>query len=1312
RKIKTDANENRKKVYTKEDVAKLAENFFVDNYTEEQYNNFGWVRANDILNEGQARDFYSKFADAVTGRARFPKTKSGEYMIAVSDIYDSDFEGVNNTIVYVKGKIECPQITRVLDIDEYDGTTLTEIRSEIYAIERRGLQRKAGGVCYVYVATDFRYSWNRSRNGSEDARHHDELGVRRSGSGETAGGIKALHFDDEGNEVSREVQYSLKGNSKQGRNVSEALKQSRAEVKELRGEIRHTDERNTLVNRALDRLQKLRDLKLGTYHNVAAFNDTRFRGSIERLAAIKYRGNLREAKTRELFQELLAWYTPQNTLFAERGGLYQQEIHDMMEAVAAGEGALSNDDLRCLIKVVSHLTHLVANYNKVYVGNRYVDAEPLVKAYLENAWHAKKIKLGWFSNFMESQYMQFFADPLSLVRYMDRYNEKGFYTETFRAFQRGAIEAGVIEMELLEPYEAFLKEHRGFQRHLTHDTVICQDFEIPVGLAVSLYMTTKREHAHRAFVYSGFAMKINGEIQRFVPVGEAGRQYTDEEIKALCKSVGDALYSQFSEVDKKYISVVEEIYGQCGILKGNTDVLRLGYTTVEPTLYYYPIFRANVAKNIDKESFFDEMDRVSNLSINKNLVEGAAGELLILPAGEVLTRHVHQVSLYHGLAIPTDNFNRLFHLNVGGNRNKPITLQSETSVTEFGRMMNEYLRKLKSDVEGVQSGTTDQRAFQKIVGMLRKAYAQFQLGLNPKTLLTQFSSFAAAGSILDVDAITQGMAMGGKDVDEWCALAKLRNRDNAAALAAGTLETLGKIGNVTMKPIGWVDRFVIERLFGACQVQIEKNGGAKVGTKQNKSEAGILLERVILETQQNSLATERSGAMRSSDELLKSLPMFSADSMKTFGRSLDARGEALVLQAELKRTDLSESERKALRERLKKVKKKGGRANAAHASGAVYAALLALAMRWLYGRLKDEDEDGKATLAEQGGDVLLDVIGGMIGGLPIIRDVYAFFTDGFEMENFLYSTVNNMLEATKASVELVTNAIQGKEITRQEIANTVRRALYAGGQVAGIPVRNVYNFSTGLVSKVSPSAGYHINALFTPQNYSADLNRAIEAGDDKMVATIAGLMMNEDIGSLSSDAREAIRPLVEAGYKVLPRAVGDTVTHGGEEITLTRAQKKRFEAVYSAADEAVEDLVKLSAFRGATQEEQAKALRFVWDTYFALAMDDLLGEDSEKKAVLFAEAIPIEKLAMVVATVGSITADTDQSGRPLSGSRKAKITAYISSLRMTAVEKYMLMGWLGYVNLHGEAQVKAHINTLNLSQNEKALLLKYSGYAA
>lgn len=174
-------------------------------YTEKQYLNYGWARENDILNEGQNEDYRSKFADAVTGRAKFPKSKAGEYIIPVSDVYDAVFEGVNNVLVFAKGTITDPIITSVIHIYEYDETSLDRIRRRIYDCERRGIQQEAGRVFGRYYASDFEFRPNQQGVSSEGVRNSSYNGHGgRSGeeTSSTDGKITAVEGD---------VQHSTSG---------------------------------------------------------------------------------------------------------------------------------------------------------------------------------------------------------------------------------------------------------------------------------------------------------------------------------------------------------------------------------------------------------------------------------------------------------------------------------------------------------------------------------------------------------------------------------------------------------------------------------------------------------------------------------------------------------------------------------------------------------------------------------------------------------------------------------------------------------------------------------------------------------------------------------------------------------------------------------------------------------------------------------------------------------------------------------------------------------------------------------------------
>ncbi len=188
--------ENEKKVNTSEKKVKNSfagtllplENYTEEeyNYTKEQYESFGWATYN-LLNNGQRKDFDTKFSQARNGYKTFRKTKSGELMIPVSDVDDPIFDGINNVIVYAKGTMKMPIITRVLEIDEYDETTLSDIRRDLYEVEKRGIQQKTGGIFRQYNPFNFGNYVDAQRNLRERQEHNNQLGVNRgTGSGTVA----------------------------------------------------------------------------------------------------------------------------------------------------------------------------------------------------------------------------------------------------------------------------------------------------------------------------------------------------------------------------------------------------------------------------------------------------------------------------------------------------------------------------------------------------------------------------------------------------------------------------------------------------------------------------------------------------------------------------------------------------------------------------------------------------------------------------------------------------------------------------------------------------------------------------------------------------------------------------------------------------------------------------------------------------------------------------------------------------------------------------------------------------------------------
>ena len=1092
-------------------------------------------------------------------------------------------------------------------------------------------------------------------------------------------------------EIARQVLIAFDEKGKPSK-LSAFLEEYAKKAKVWREKYYEERSKNRLLNRVLDKIQRLKDIKLGTFLNASQFKNDVFKGSIERLANIKYRGNLNESGTRGILDGLAEWYVKENPMLQ---GVFDEDIASMLLTLARGEGKLTVDELKALENVIDYFKHFVETYNKVWRGGQYVEAQPIAEKYVSIVRRNKPAKVGWLRKFFE-KYETSFADPMTLVRYMDRYDD-GFYTEILGELRKGAVGASVMEMEMREPLEAFYKKHKRFLKDMSTKTIEYQGTQIPLAQAMLLYMSLNRDQAILGLAKSGFTFNDGKETIRLA--GFALEEDLEiEEIRVRAKEVQSALASQFTEVEKEYISIAEKLFNEtCKEAKKKTDILRRGYTNALED-YYVPIRRANIAHNVDTSTFFDEMSRVSNASFNRDTVKGAKNELFIEALDSVLDRHIRAVAQYANLALAIDQYNLLYNLDIGDNPNKPTSVKTES--VDMWSEGDAYFKKLISDIQGIPASKGDGVRF---MGWLRGSYAKYQLGANPKVWVTQLSSFAAAGNILDIDCIIKGIGVSASDVDEYCGLAKVRNTENAAALAQGVVEKTGKVGDVLMKPIGMVDRFVVKRLFGACQLQVEKNEGLKAGTKENKVKAGELLEKVILETQQNALATEKSSAMRSGSELMKTLTMFSADSMKVVGRVIDAIGEVSVLKAK-RNLATDPDEIASLDKKIKAANKKARRAVGSLMTSAVFMALIAQCFRWLYN--KDDEDDNVAV------NMTVDAIGNLLGGLPLIRDIYSRFAEGYDFDNYAYSAINDMFDSAEKLFTTAGNIFEG-DMDSREVASTIKNLLYAGGQMFGIPTRNIYNIFYGLTKRISPSTAYKIDDMFYKKSYRSDLAKAIERDDDAMIATITSLMLNESLGGIDDPgAREALGSLVEAGYDVIPRSVSNKITYDGVEYALTANQVKAFEKVYFVANEALASLVKLPQYKEATDEVKAKAVNFIYNVYYNLALQDFLGIDLETKSVLFAEAIDIEKLAIVVATANSLTADLDKKGKAISGTRKAKVQKYINSLQLKAVEKYMIMGYLGYTNTKGEAQVKAYINRLSLTKTEKAKLLEYSGYSS
>ena len=1063
--------------------------------------------------------------------------------------------------------------------------------------------------------------------------------------------------------------------------------------------------RDRILGLLVSKAQRIKDLKLGTYTNATQMQVDNFNKSIGKLSRIQYRGNFNVSGTRTILKELYDWYTNETVKTGILGvtdttpGLYVQGVADTLEYLYSGTKGFSKEDLSTLYDVMTYFEHLMTDWNKVFRNGKLVEALPLAKRYVSIAQANEGVKVGLFAKISGSLYAETFSDPATLVRRMDYY-ERGFYTEIFEDLRDAATDAEIGEMRIMREYDEFLRSNKKYIEKASEELIEYRGQKIPKIQLIDLYMTMKRKHAWAGLAINGFRYtNLEGKVVR-VPGFLPDEHISETDLEAAITAQQAEIAKHFTEADRQYMAILEKGYNEdARKLKADRDIQRLGFSNAS-TDYYYPIRRAYTSKNVDAADAQAEYDRVTNSSFNKDIVKGAKQKLAIESADTRFRRHIHAVCQYAYLSPAIEAYNRLYNLDISGNPDDPISVR--TASENVWAKGNKYFMKLISDIQGIPAGSSEGMA---ALGLIRGNYAKFQLGANPKVWFTQLSSIFASSSILDADSITRGVFLSSEGIDQYCPLAELRRYENTAAMAQGVLDKQGKarskagraMGKVSkfsdllMSPIGMMDRFVVCRIFGACQVQVEKNGGAKVGTEANKIEAGKLLRKVIQETQQNSIATERSAAMRSSNEILRTVTMFTSDSMKVIGRVIDAFGEISVLHSKIKAA--TDPDVKAeLRARLKVAQRNARKATTALVLTAVFMAGIAQLFRWLYDKEQKEDETVAQTM-------LVDAIGNLFGGLPIFKDIYATFAEGYDIDNYAYSAVNDLISGVKSIVDLVGLICENKA-TQQDYASRIKKVSYAVGQITGLPVRNVYNVLYGLTKRFNPEAAYKIDNVFYEKNYKNDFYKAIENEDVEMASYILSLLYNERMGvDMSEAVHNELYSLSAKGYKVLPKSAPKSITVEGAEYELNEAQQAAVRGSYSASQASLEKLFTKEKYKKLSEEMKAEAVNYVYELHYNMALEDVLGID-RGNAVLISSVIGAENLAMLHVATKGLTSDTDKLGNAISGSKRKKVVAAINQLDVSSEQKLLLICAKGYALKDGDLRGLS-------AERAKKLLLRY-----
>ena len=1032
------------------------------------------------------------------------------------------------------------------------------------------------------------------------------------------------------------------------------------------------------------------------------------------LSKIEYRSDINKSSTRDIVSAFGQFYTAQNEAL---DGYYSNEVREAIDNFLNynGKGDLDVYELEQLNTILQAADYLLRTYDKAFLNDRTISvtntANEEIDTVKENAPVYGYTPLG--RKGMLGQALRSIVDMRTLMHWVDG-GKAGVMSDLFEQIAHGSTVQTVTVMDLNKDFEKFIKGHKKFYKELDKNITFKfngVDAEITRAEAISLYLTAMQEDGLYHLAFGGFAVNDGRDTVRryygkkpFYGQQEDVDAYEREALREI-KADMNTLYEQFNEAEKEYIGIAHDLFNnKAKKIKQDVDMKRMGITNARVDNYFpMRVYERGASAQKPAHGFIQELNLIANQSIHKDRVKGSKQTLLITPVNTVVMNHIRQIAMYNAYAIPLDTFRRVLNKNVSVHADDKtdtahaVTLKTtiqEDAWADFAK----FIEKFEMDVQGAQVRTD---TFDKAFRWIRSNYAKFQLGLNIKTIASQLTSLPMVGGRVGWGNLLKGAFAkpNFNEMFEYSEWARARAYEGAAYKSQALVDNLDTLGRLAMKPIGLVDMFTMNRIYNAAKYYIASRDGISLDSVECKTKAAAMLEELGRQTQNNSEVAERSAVMRSGNEIMKSIVMFSSDAMKQFSTLVQALNKISFIKRKIKK-NIGNID--SLQKELTTARKEARQAFASVAASMTFYVLMGMLIN--YGLFAKEPEDDE-TLVE----VFLKNLGGSVTGMiPLVRELYSFFVEGYELDNFAYDTFNGLTSAVKNMFDLFARAGSGERVTNQEWMLAMRKFIYAVGQVTGLPTRNIYNQMYGLIKRFSPSAAYEINSMFYGASTS-DLTKAIEKGDEKLAATVTQQLLVDKGIDANESVAEVFADLFAAGYS-LPKGVPESVIVDGEEVTLNARQQGVVLDVYSDAALRAEGLISSEDFSELNDEEKASALKLLFNYYYYEGVNEATGAYADNRTLLLGKAIDVSQIAAVYGKLSELKADTDKAGNVIAGTKKAKVQRLVNGMKLSAAQKYILMGFLGYRNTNGESSVRAYVRSLGLTEEMQAALLEMCGY--
>ena len=768
----------------------------------------------------------------------------------------------------------------------------------------------------------------------------------------------------------------------------------------------------------------------------------------------------------------------------------------------------------------------------------------------------------------------------------------------------------------------------------------------------------------------------------------------------------DYFENRATAVEKAYYKAVSDVFDYFTPEVQRVGMKLNGYIDIMPGDKYSPISwgKGNFEENFNPE----EGQLKTDPRYMKSRIEEAGGYLYAAKMDDVMESYIRRMSDYLAFAEMREQL-RLMNKNADLRQTKTLgQITGEAMGEDYARFINNYIRDFihytdKSDSFWYKARMAMQRG--TLIG-------------NPSVMMKQSASYLNAASVIDMKYLMQALTPNefGRDyAKNKSGLLEYRRItgefDPTYADMFGQKAIKNPLVRFFKKGISIVDYKTVKRLYVAACLQVRaENPNLDTNSKEFETLVENLFSDAAIQTQPQFDPSLRPENARTKNEGVRMLSMFRTQQSQNFNKLVTAIGEY--------KADPNADTRAVKAATIKGLV----------GSGLALALFTSLSDFLLHRRKKYRDEDGEITAKNVAERVLVNSVEAMAGTAWFGDDLAKYIIDRTgivdtqEFYGLSMGPASTMYDAAESLGEFIDAIGEGKGYV-----NAGKKFAGYALQAWGIPANNLYNYLNAVTMTAFDVMGKNPDQyddwtkwLDTQLRAQSQLVKAAEAGNENKVNR-----MWEKLGKQYAEPKTELNKQLKKDYqrgKVSDSTAENLlVVYGGledEDAAKKRVAKWNFDEDHPEYSDLSEgyvqkwnDIIKpagisLDTYYKAVQKfkELDKDKTNGKDRSEMLAYINTLGLTKDQRDKLwscfgttvytpydstngvygkyetYAKPVSItpETFAAFYDKANSFESDKDANGKSISGSKQAKVVAYINSLSLTREQKDALFLSMGY----------------------------------